>query len=173
MKLWVFVAVVSLAPGCAAGSSVSSGSPPAPTATRATLGVETAAPSDELAAELGLPLRVRRQGRVVESVAGPAAVAGVRPGDVLLAIDRVELFSQDDIDDVLRTSKPGQSVSLRVRRRGNEEESILAATLGGEPAPAPAGIAWRYASLVNLPRALEEARATKRNVLVGLSGAET
>ena len=159
--------------GCTGTRAAPASVPAGGNAVRATLGVETGAPSEELATELGLPFHVRRQGRVVESASGPAAAAGVRSGDVLLAIDRVELFSQDDIDDVVHTSRPGDTLSLRVRRPGDEEERTLAATLGRESGAAPPGIAWRYASLANLPPALEEARATKKNALVGLSGAET
>ena len=141
----------------------------------ATLGVTTEAPSEELARELGLEHRVRYRGRVVDSVVpgSAAAQAGLAPGDVLLALDAVELFSQDDIDDVLRVQRPGQTVTLTFQRAHARDERSARATLGGERGPPRAGIAWRHASLANLPRALEEARAQERLVLVGLSGAET
>jgi PDZ domain-containing secreted protein len=109
---------------------------------------------------------------VVESVTEPAASAGVRKGDILFAVGDVDLYSQDDLDDVLRASRPGEEVVLAVKR-GGEEVRKVAVRLGFEAGPGTAGIAWRYASLANLPRARQEARAGKKNVLVGLSGAET
>ena len=70
--------------------------------TRAKLGIRTAAPSEEQAEALALPFKVRQQCRVVESVSEPAASAGVRAGDVLFAAGEVDLYSQDDLDDVVR-----------------------------------------------------------------------
>ena len=142
---------------------------------RATLGVTTDAPSEELASDMALEHRVRFRGRVVDSVApgSAAAQAGLAAGDVLLALDAVELFSQDDIDDVLRVHRPGETLALTFQRAGSREQRTARATLGAERGPRNTGIAWRHASLANLPRALDEARAEKRLVLVGLSGAET
>ena len=139
----------------------------------AVLGIVTEAPSPEQAEELGLPFKVRQQCRVVTSVTGPAASAGVRAGDVLFAIGDVDLYSQDDLDDVLRVSRPGDEVVLALKHEGEHEVQKIEVVLGAGAAQAPAGIAWRYASLANLPRALEEGRSTGKNVLVGLSGAET
>jgi len=137
------------------------------------LGIVTEAPSPEQAEELGLPFKVRQQCRVVTSATGPAASAGVRAGDVLFAIGDVDLYSQDDLDDVLRVSRPGDEVVLALKRKGEPEVEKLEVVLGAGAAQASGGIAWRYASLANLPRALEEGRKTGKNVLVGLSGAET
>jgi hypothetical protein len=145
--------------GCATGGSSVS---PTSQARVAVLGVETSAPSQELAEELGLPFKVRQQCRVVASATDPAASAGVGEGDVLYAID-----------DVLRVSRPGDEVVLALRRRGEPDVQKIRVVLGAGEARATKGIAWRYASLASLPRALEEARSKGRNVLVGLSGAET
>jgi len=140
---------------------------------RATLGVMTSVPTPELAAALRLPNRVRVLGRVVESAEGAAAAAGLRPGDVLLALNEIELYSQDDLDDVLRASRPGETIALRALRPGEPGERQLTARLGGVPTTAVSGIRWQYASLASLPRAQAEAREKRRHVLVGLSGAET
>jgi S1-C subfamily serine protease len=156
--------------GCATGGSSVS---PTSQARVAVLGVETSAPSQELAEELGLPFKVRQQCRVVASATDPAASAGVGEGDVLYAIGDVDLYSQDDLDDVLRVSRPGDEVVLALRRRGEPDVQKIRVVLGAGEARATKGIAWRYASLASLPRALEEARSKGRNVLVGLSGAET
>ncbi len=157
--------------GCASERAL----PAAGRATRASLGIETVAPTESQAAELGLATRVRQQGRIIERVEpdAPAARAGLCAGDALLAVGGVELYSQDDLDDLLRASIPGAALSIRFKRPGQPEERTVTATLGSEPAPASPGIAWRHASLASLPRALEEARATGKNALVGLSGAET
>lgn len=159
-----------LACGCAAGRGSASTRSQSPVAV---LGIATEAPSQELAEELGLPFKVRQQCRVVARVSEPAAGAGVRAGDVLFAIGDVDLYSQDDLDDVLRVSRPGDAVVLALRHAGERDVQSLEIVLGAGAAQAPAGITWRHASFANLPRALEEARATGKNVLVGLSGAET
>jgi len=158
-----------LACACAAGKGAPSSAASSPAAV---LGIETDAPTEEQAEQLGLPFKVRQQCRVVTSVTGPAASAGVRAGDVLFAIGDVDLYSQDDLDDVLRVSRPGEEVILALKR-GESAVRKVEVVLGAGTKRAPAGIAWRYASLANLPRALEEARGSGKNVLVGLSGAET
>jgi S1-C subfamily serine protease len=168
VKVAVPSLTVLVACGCAAAGAV-----PGARVERAVLGVATEEPSRELAQELSLPFEVRQQGRVVTSAAGPARAAGVREGDVLLAAGEVELYSQDDLDDVVRASWPGDEVVLALRRRGEAAPREMTVELGSELAEALAGIVWCHASLASLPRALEEARTTGKNVLVGLSGAET
>jgi serine protease Do len=157
--------------GCASGRTSQGHAP----SNRATLGLETSAPTEELAAALGLAMMERPQGRVVDVVrAGSAAErAGLRAGDVLLALDAVELYSQDDLDDCLRVRAPGATVALRVKRPPSGDELAVSAELGSEPGDAPRGIRWQFASLVELEPALERARAEHKRVLVGLSGAET
>jgi predicted metalloprotease with PDZ domain len=140
---------------------------------RATLGIETSTPTAEFAATLQLPNRIRVLGRVIESAEGPAALAGLQRGDVLLALSDVDLHSQDDLDDFLRSSRPGETITLRVLRPGEPGERMLTARLGGVAMTAESGIRWQYASLASLPRAQAEAREKRRKVLVGLSGAET
>ena len=78
----------------------------------AILGVTTSVPSDALAEELRLANEVRVEGRVIEEVApnGPAALAGLRTGDVLLRLEENELYSSDDISDFLAVSAPGDEV---------------------------------------------------------------
>jgi len=56
-------------------------------------------------------------GMVVERVAGPAAKAGIEPGDVLLAINGKPVQSIDQVKSVLQ-GKP-KSVALLVQRDGN------------------------------------------------------
>lgn len=78
--------------------------------------------------QLGLGLRAltreeRRdsgieQGLVVENVAGPAAKAGIQPGDVVLAINGKAVSSVDTVRGVLN-GKP-KSVALLVQRDGDK-----------------------------------------------------
>jgi serine protease Do len=58
------------------------------------------------------------QGMVVEGVAGPAAEAGIQPGDVLLAINGKPVQSSEQIKLVLQ-GKP-TSVALLVQRDGDK-----------------------------------------------------
>lgn len=145
------------------------------TAAGATLGVTTEIPSRELAREMGLEFQIRQQGRLVESVAegSAASSAGIRTGDVLVQLGEVTLYSQDDIDDFLSVSEPGAQVRATLVRGDTRERRELSITLGSGSAPPPGTMRWQYASLAQLPAALEEARAEMKKVLVGLSGAET
>jgi serine protease DegS len=70
--------------------------------------------SSEQAAEYGLA----RGGVVITNLYtnGPAANAGLRAGDILLAIDGHELHSAQDAMAQLASHKPGGSVQLRVQR---------------------------------------------------------
>jgi serine peptidase DegS len=76
--------------------------------------------SDEQAAQYGLP-----HGGVVIThlyVNGPAANAGLRAGDILLAIDGRDLHSAQDAMAQLASHKPGGSVQLRVQRGPRVQE---------------------------------------------------
>jgi serine protease DegS len=70
--------------------------------------------SNEQAAEYGLA----RGGVVITNLYanGPAANAGLRAGDILLAIDGRDLHSAQDAMAQLASHKPGGSVQLRVQR---------------------------------------------------------
>jgi len=144
----------------------------------ASLGVETETPSAEVAEAMALETRVRVEGRRVRSAepGGAAARAGIAPGDVLLRIGGNALFSQDDLDDFLAiAASPGEQVEVVLKRPGRAEPRTVPVTLGRRPERKGLrdGIAWQYASLEQLPAALEEARSKKKRILAGLSGAET
>ena len=142
----------------------------------ATLGASTAVPSDEAASALELSNKVRVLGRVVTKVVpeSPADQAGLKVDDVLLRLGSNDLYSADDIADFLSVSKPGDKVALVFKRPGSAEERETTVTFGEvEQAATGPRLVWQYSGLGQLPQALEEARAKKKKVLVGLSGAET
>ena len=156
-------------------TSEEAGEPMSKTERSATLGVTTAVPSEAIANDMGLAFEVRRQGRVIEAIAEASAAskAGFRTGDVLLQLDDVTLYSQDDIDDFVSVLEPGATVTATLVRNGTSDREELTVTLGTGDARRAGGIRWEYASLAQLPAALDQATAENKKVLVGLSGAET
>ncbi len=54
---------------------------------------------------------------MIEQVRGPAALAGVEPGDVLLAINGTPAKSVDQVREAV--AKAGKSVALLIERDGN------------------------------------------------------
>ena len=144
---------------------------------RAWLGASTRTPSDSEAEAMDLPFEVRLQGQAIASVApgGPASLAGLKTGDVVLRMDENALYSQDDLHDFLWASQPGDRVELTVRRAGTSEDESIPIELTSAPddhATKPS-IDWEFASLAQLPQAKAKAEAEERRLLIGLSGAET
>ncbi|MEK7867190.1 MAG: PDZ domain-containing protein [Planctomycetota bacterium] len=141
----------------------------------ATLGIETRQPTKQEGSDFRLgAIAGRWCGRLVTSVeeGGPASKAGAAVGDVLVRVGANDLYSQDDLDDVLRWAKAGAEVTLVVKRAGTNAEESLAATLGGSAA-AGDGLTWHFAGPGQLEDALALAKKEGKTVLVGLSGAET
>lgn len=89
-------------------------------AEHAYLGVQFGRLTDEVAAELG----VQRRGALVLAVepGGPAARAGVEPGDVVVAVDDERIRAVEDVLRVLRQSSPGDELPMTVVREGQELE---------------------------------------------------
>jgi predicted metalloprotease with PDZ domain len=143
----------------------------------ATLGIDTRAPTQEETEQRGLKHEVRVRGRVVTGLdqEGAAVVAGIAKGDVLVRLGRNELFSDDDLGDFLRVSKPGQKVEALLVRAKDGKEAVVQVTLGVGKVEAPRApeLRWDFASLAQLPDALARAKKEGRLVVVGLSGAET
>ena len=75
-------------------------------------------------------------GAVVADVVagGPAAEAGLRAGDVVIAVDDTTVSQPDDVVAAVSSLKPGREIKVRVRR-GGEERSITV-KLGTRPAQA-------------------------------------
>ena len=66
---------------------------------------------------------------------GPAAAAGLKPGDLILAIDGGRVVSVDDVAVALAEHKPGDQVSVEVQQQDGGREAVEV-TLGELP---PAG----------------------------------
>ncbi len=68
---------------------------------------------------------------------GPAALAGVRPDDVIVAIDGDSLAAEDGVSgsrrliESMRRVQPGQAVTLRVRREGELQDRVVTAQSAG------------------------------------------
>ena len=144
---------------------------------QAWLGIETRQPTPEESKRIGLETRVRVIGQLVSKLVadGPAAKAGVRKGDVLLELDDMEIYSQDDIADFMAVSKPGQIVKLLLRRAENKKQESVKLQLGSKKVEVPSAprMRWQYASLAQLDKAFAAAKKQGRRLLIGLSGAET
>jgi predicted esterase len=82
-----------------------------------------------------LGVAFKGDGLVVGQVAakGPADMAGLKPGDALLQLGTAKLAAQADLIKALTQHKPGEEVSLEVKR-GNETV-MLTVKLGGRAPP--------------------------------------
>jgi S1-C subfamily serine protease len=99
--------------------------------TRGFLGISSTSVTASSAAADGLAVS---DGVLVESVSpgGPAAQAGIRPGDVIVQIGDVPVHSQKDLQLALTLRyKPGETVPVKVNRGGQEQ--TLQVTLGTRP----------------------------------------
>lgn len=99
------------------------------------LGVATDEAGDAMAAQLGLPEGV---GLIVDHVEAdsPAAVAGLKPFDVIHKIDDQILFNVEQLRNYIRSLKPGQKVKLIAIRKARP--LVLEAEIG-EHASQPPG----------------------------------
>jgi putative serine protease PepD len=70
--------------------------------------------------------------QVTQVVSGsPAAKAGLKTGDVVTSFDGKTISSADDLTAAVSAAKPGQTVSVTVRRGGSTKQ--LSLTLGDQP----------------------------------------
>lgn len=61
----------------------------------------------------------------------PAEEAGLRAGDVIVAVDDADIGAPDDVREQLKDSKPGDEIEIKVVRKGNKK--TLRAELGRSP----------------------------------------
>jgi S1-C subfamily serine protease len=62
----------------------------------------------------------------------PAAAAGLRDGDIIVAVEDIEITWERPLDDILTQFAPGRTVALEVLRDG--QPMTLTLTLGTRPA---------------------------------------
>jgi Do/DeqQ family serine protease len=99
---------------------------------RSQLGVTIQNVTADIAASLKLP---NVNGALVSGVeaGGPAARAGLRQGDVIVAIDGEKLVDNNALRNRVASTKPGTKVAVEIVRDGRSE--TLNATLDAKPAP--------------------------------------
>jgi len=68
---------------------------------------------------------------------GPAARSGIRPGDVVVAVNGDRIESSRGLIRAVAVVAPGNSVRLTIRRQGREME--VAVSVGRRPAEQQAG----------------------------------
>ncbi|MDR2001168.1 MAG: Do family serine endopeptidase [Zoogloeaceae bacterium] len=100
--------------------------------TRGWIGVEVQEITPELAESFRMP---DTEGALIAGVVrgGPADKAGIRPGDVLLAIDGKAIRNTDNMLELIAGLEPGRSGRITVRRNGAEIE--VQAIIGKRPKP--------------------------------------
>jgi membrane-associated protease RseP (regulator of RpoE activity) len=142
----------------------------------AALGTETRVPTPSEVKTYQLARLVGKvQGQYVSTLAkdGPAENAGLKVGDVLLALDGIPICSRDDLQDFLRVSAPGTKVQVLVKRAGTFQQEKVTVTLGTGPEASTQGLTWQYAGRGQLGAALAAAKKEGKPLLIGLSGADT
>jgi serine peptidase DegS len=70
---------------------------------------------------------------LLQAVNGPAAAAGLRPGDVLTHINEQRMFTQQQAMNLVASSQPGERIKIRVAR-GNGTTYATEAVLEERPA---------------------------------------
>ena len=100
--------------------------------TRGWIGVEPNELSPELAETFGVKAR---RGVIITGVLqnGPAALAGVRPGDVITAVAATEVANVSELLSAVAALKPGTPSKFRLQRR--DEQLTLDVTPGVRPKP--------------------------------------
>jgi S1-C subfamily serine protease len=102
--------------------------------TRGWIGVEPADLSPELMETFGVKAR---KGVLITGVLqnGPAAQAGMRPGDVVVQVGGKEVGNVSELLSGVAALKPGQATQFKVQRR--EDNVEVTVTPGKRPKPRP------------------------------------
>jgi len=108
--------------GTAGAGEVSAAATPAAGDSQAWLGIAVANLNEKIAQRLKLS---QKEGAVVTSVTAksPAAQAGVKVGDMVTAVNGAAVKTAQDVIDLVRNKKAGDTVTLSIRR-GTESLSI-------------------------------------------------
>ena len=104
-----------------------------PLAPAAYLGISSQSVTPALAVQLGLA--VQSGAYVIATTAGgPAQHAGIKSGDVVIAVDGKAVTSADDLSTILAGLRPGQSISVDLVSSSGARRSVHV-TLGARPLP--------------------------------------
>jgi serine protease Do len=86
--------------------------------TRGRIGVSVRPVSPDEVEALGL--KDRRGATVAQVPPGPAATAGIRPGDVIVEFNGKAITRSDDLPQIVAATAPGTTVPVKVIRQGKE-----------------------------------------------------
>jgi serine protease Do len=133
--------------------------------TRARIGVSVQAISQALAESFGL---AQNSGALVDSVTeiGPAAKAGIRPGDIILNINGQTIQEPAELGRLVSGLKPGSEAKLTVWREGGKKEisvKTIAAEESGQVAAIPDELAKSRLGLAVRPLLPQETRQSDVN----------
>jgi S1-C subfamily serine protease len=67
------------------------------------------------------------------AVDGPAAKAGIKDGDVITKVQGVAVTRPKEVADAVAAHKPGDALSVTVRRAADDKEADVSVTLGANP----------------------------------------
>lgn len=97
---------------------------------RGWIGVEPQDITPELAESFGL---MKKSGTIIAGVlkGGPADKAGMRPGDILLAVEGKPVADTADMLNLISQLKPGSKTRMTVMRKN--QESVIDVTIGTRP----------------------------------------
>jgi S1-C subfamily serine protease len=100
--------------------------------TRGWIGVELAPVSPAMAESFNLGAA---EGAIIKGVlsGGPADKAGIKPGDLLVAIEGKAIADPQGVLNAVTGYAPGSAAKVKVRRKGQDLE--LAVTVGRRPKP--------------------------------------
>ncbi len=103
---------------------------------RGWIGVEPQDITPELAESFGL---ARKSGTIIAGVlrGGPADKAGMRPGDILIAVEGKPVADTTEMLNLIAQLTPGTKAKMTVLRRN--QESTLEVSVGKRPRPRPDG----------------------------------
>jgi serine protease DegQ len=101
---------------------------------RGWIGVESQDITPEIADSFGL---ARDRGAIIAGVVrgGPADRAGMRPGDILLAVQGKKVSSTNDMMNLIADLPPGDKAQMTVMRKNRE--TTIAVTVGRRPRQTP------------------------------------
>jgi serine protease Do len=128
-------------------------------------------PADAVSPQEPVPLK---RELVVERVepASPAALAGLKPGDLLLKAGSLEIACSLDLERALLDASAGERIPVTVRRKSEEQHLDLALASTERAAPAPPEVIWRKLGLRLKPVTAELVSRTSHQLHGGLVVAE-